>query len=589
MENLNNDNLSGSRPEISYPVHPTVNVPPPSGLSERISHRGVSPRRFQNRTIWIVLAVFILSIFGVGGFWYYTQGQVFLLMKQVKWSWGLEELQNYQQDTNLSLEIKNRSRGEENIYARFFGGEKFNLDLVSHNKNISANAESDIDIKAQTEGFNLTLGLEAKKIENKLYFTFNLAGLEDLLANIFGTTEGDMGSFMDSFKDTWFEMDINDSYNISLDQDKLAQLNSKFNDYLQQLKKDKIFDFIDLKEDQNGFRKIKLTIKEDKIDKFIITSLNYQLEASQIFSTPDTGDFYKQANEQWVRDFEKMKVDKPADWEKMKQMFKTVEIIILINSDTKNIHGLEIALNNFILETDDQATIFNGSIKYFIDKIDAYEIVKPTNTKPIGELGDILGESSGVNGLTDGQTSQDNIKYFEELKNNSLNQDFDSYFTDTDGDDLYDYLEVFFSTDINNSDTDGDGYLDGQEVSNGYNPVGDGLMDPEMVSYLKAERLRAQKENVRAILSQQTSSAFLCQDEGENLQYTAGNNCNGVDIPVVDTLICPSYYYVWPDVTEYGFEYMPCTSDLESNTFEYGATNGEVIIICNEKDGCVEQ
>ena len=584
MENLNSENLSGSRPEISYPVHPTVNVPPPSGLNERISHHSASPRRFQRRIVWIVLAVFILAILGVGGWWYYAQGQVLLLMKQAKWSWGLEDLQNYQQDTNVSLEIKNRSQGEQDIYAMFFGGEKFNLDVVGHNKNIGANTESDVDIKAKTEGFNLDLGLQAKKIEDKLYFTFNLEGIEDLLTNIFGAVDqGGGSSFKDAFQNIWFEMDINDSYNISIDKDKLAQLNNKFNDYLQQLKKDKIFDFTDLKEDSKGFRKIKLTIKEDKIEQFIITSLNYQLEASQIFSGPESSDVYKQTNEQWVKDFEKMKVEKPADWEKMKQMFKAVELVILINPDTKNIHGLEIALNNFVLEADGYATIFNGSVKYFIDKIDSYEIVKPANTKQIGAFGDLLMGAQ----VFAAPSNND----FEELKNNSLNQDLDSYFTDTDGDDLYDYLESFFSTDINNSDTDGDGYLDGQEISNGYNPTGDGLMDPEMVSYLKEERLRAKKEYVQSDLKKLIIEAILCEDIPENLQYVAGNNCDGSVAPTAGNLICPSSYFRWPDITvnNSGFTYLPCNSDTDNNIWEYGATNGDVTIICSSSEmKCLE-
>ncbi|MCX6798339.1 MAG: L,D-transpeptidase family protein [Candidatus Falkowbacteria bacterium] len=42
---------------------------------------------------------------------------------------------------------------------------------------------------------------------------------------------------------------------------------------------------------------------------------------------------------------------------------------------------------------------------------------------------------------------------------------------DTDKDGLSDDLEVKFKTDINNPDTDGDGYKDGSEVDWGYNPL----------------------------------------------------------------------------------------------------------------------
>ncbi len=42
---------------------------------------------------------------------------------------------------------------------------------------------------------------------------------------------------------------------------------------------------------------------------------------------------------------------------------------------------------------------------------------------------------------------------------------------DYDNDGLSDRMELNFHTDLNNPDTDGDGYLDGQEIKNGYDPL----------------------------------------------------------------------------------------------------------------------
>ena len=48
---------------------------------------------------------------------------------------------------------------------------------------------------------------------------------------------------------------------------------------------------------------------------------------------------------------------------------------------------------------------------------------------------------------------------------------------DTDSDGLDDYYEVrIYKTDPLNPDTDGDGYSDGDEVKNGYNPLGEGKL-----------------------------------------------------------------------------------------------------------------
>ena len=49
--------------------------------------------------------------------------------------------------------------------------------------------------------------------------------------------------------------------------------------------------------------------------------------------------------------------------------------------------------------------------------------------------------------------------------------------SDKDQDGLNDLAEQYYDTQIDNSDSDGDGYLDGEEVENGYNPLGEGRME----------------------------------------------------------------------------------------------------------------
>lgn len=51
---------------------------------------------------------------------------------------------------------------------------------------------------------------------------------------------------------------------------------------------------------------------------------------------------------------------------------------------------------------------------------------------------------------------------------------------DSDADGLADDLESYYDTDPNNPDTDGDGYLDGEEINNGYNPNGEGRLVKEL-------------------------------------------------------------------------------------------------------------
>ena len=57
---------------------------------------------------------------------------------------------------------------------------------------------------------------------------------------------------------------------------------------------------------------------------------------------------------------------------------------------------------------------------------------------------------------------------------NLVGLDPQQYIEDADKDGLYIIWERFFSTDPKKSDTDGDGFLDGEEVRSGYNPNGEG-------------------------------------------------------------------------------------------------------------------
>jgi hypothetical protein len=52
-------------------------------------------------------------------------------------------------------------------------------------------------------------------------------------------------------------------------------------------------------------------------------------------------------------------------------------------------------------------------------------------------------------------------------------------YNDDDNDGLLNYREEKFGTNKNNPDSDGDGYLDGDEVRNGYDPLGPGQLDTD--------------------------------------------------------------------------------------------------------------
>ena len=76
-------------------------------------------------------------------------------------------------------------------------------------------------------------------------------------------------------------------------------------------------------------------------------------------------------------------------------------------------------------------------------------------------------------------TALQNIAICDEIKNSADQISCrKNYYTpnDTDNDGLNDVAEDYYKTDKNNPDTDGDSYLDGDEVQHGYNPLGAGKM-----------------------------------------------------------------------------------------------------------------
>lgn len=61
----------------------------------------------------------------------------------------------------------------------------------------------------------------------------------------------------------------------------------------------------------------------------------------------------------------------------------------------------------------------------------------------------------------------------------AIGTDEESDISDPDEDELTNAEERFYGTDPNNPDTDGDGYLDGEEVRDGYDPLGPGKLDSD--------------------------------------------------------------------------------------------------------------
>ncbi len=78
----------------------------------------------------------------------------------------------------------------------------------------------------------------------------------------------------------------------------------------------------------------------------------------------------------------------------------------------------------------------------------------------------------------------ENVPVLEDEKSEEVEIDKE---LDSDQDGLPNYIEKVLGTDVNNSDTDGDGYSDFEEIKNGYNPLSDEKYTEEEWEEVKEE------------------------------------------------------------------------------------------------------
>ncbi len=121
-------------------------------------------------------------------------------------------------------------------------------------------------------------------------------------------------------------------------------------------------------------------------------------------------------------------------------------------------------------------------------------------------------------------------------------------FEDSDQDGLSDDEEKAYGTDVNNRDTDGDGYTDGVEVKSGYDPLKPAPGDKIITNNLQLTTGDLQQDGEEENLTQEVSEEvanLISQKAGENqeialedldaiIQKTASETLTFDDLPKVD-------------------------------------------------------
>lgn len=432
----------------------------------------IENKLFQNKTVKIkfslikvlVISLFLIILIG-GGWFYYAQGESMLLSNQMKWNWG-NKTENFYTESDLFLKLSNIDLEKQDL--SFFLFPK-NLEL---NSNLSFKV-----IEESVEGFSsleldmgskLYLNLDFKNINKNLYLKPEIKGLNEIIPFF---------NLSDINQEEWILIEDSTFKNIPFfpleekkSEDWIKEFQSKMPIFLDSLKTENIFSIKDphqIKElDDVKLKKINYFLKEEKIDNFVFLSID-------AFSK-NSDDSYEIKEE-----FIQFKREKPEEWNNLKRFMQNLKISLWINKDTKLIEGFNFNINDFTLKTNDLELKIDLEYSNFVFDIEEVEMISPP---PHSISVEEFWES--VQGFSDF-----NMDPLIELEEEEILEDLylktENNLVDTDEDGIPDYIEEIIGTDPLNPDTDEDAFLDGEEVENGYNPLGSGKLKPELIDFYK--------------------------------------------------------------------------------------------------------
>jgi len=498
----------------------------------------------RGKLVLMIVAVLVLVVGGVGGWWWYAQGQVLFLHKQMKWAWGTD-LVNYKVESDLSFDVSikrlatNPSTELQNN--NFSGGDQYYgvNDLLAEGIDISGrpgdNIPSDLQFKMQikseqytvgknTEGysdlslsstgggygdsnFDLKTLVNDKKIAGKYFFqleTLDLGQAAELVDSF--------GVDLDKIIGTWLSFDLsqipggsedlnNDDY-----QKKLVQ---KSNEFWNKVKDKGYFTIRDPHQtmtiESDTLKRIDYVLKPETTDAL--------LEEFRIFLQTISVD-----QQNLAKNYDEWKADEPEQYQQIKDVLNNISYSLWINTDTKVIQGIEWSGQNLKfgyqkIQTD---AIISFNAKIILAPTEPYEIKAPAN-------------------------SQDVIKFFESFMVPPISREDETANLDLDSDGLIGAEEAYYGSDPLVEDTDKDGYFDGEEVANGYNPNGPGQLAAPLYQDYQMDLFQQACVSVGGTWSDPKDTVCLCPD---NTKINVSRFSNFSELAGDD--LCKDFYPDYP-------------------------------------------
>ena len=155
---------------------------------------------------------------------------------------------------------------------------------------------------------------------------------------------------------------------------------------------------------------------------------------------------------------------------------------------------------------------------------------KETNTSPDENLNENLNTNENTNEDAEGN---ENTNTETNTNTNTSKIPANAPTKDSDNDGLTDVEEELYGTKINKPDTDDDGFLDGEEVKNGFNPTGEGKI-------IKSDKVTIYENNefgysvyypiawiAEALNEEDAREVLFTSDTGEFMEVIVQDNPNG--------------------------------------------------------------
>ena len=397
-----------------------------------------------------LIALIISAIVGVViggsvfGYFYYFQSPERIVQKM---SEKMLEIKSLEYVGQVMAKIKT------NDVSAFKQSGKFSIDfsgkLDSHNLN---NPKGMFKFDINTDILPQSFGFEARTIKNIIYFRL--------------TNAPNLGFFDLSFlRNQWIKIDpeaIKENFKLKEFEEQLEEIQKEQELSLKQIEKIKrVVSHVEI------FKVIKKLPKE-KIDG--IDTYHYEF----ILDKEKTMQLFMEINK-IIRDKSSVEKEFQQEINEASKEIKALTGEVWIGKKDLLLHKILLKIS-FGKNIEEAERVESGNviiITQFKNYNKPMQIDIPASAKPIEEILGKLFKGLFGGGMMNfkGLIPQMPGQQLYQLPEGSV--DFSK---DSDNDGLADELEKIYGTDLNNPDTDGDEFKDGEEVKNGYNPKGPGKL-----------------------------------------------------------------------------------------------------------------